>query len=151
MKNKIVIVSMAFISFLTNCQKESVNPSIEGTYVVNDYKALERYEDLRMCMMCGPMEIFPSKVLLVKSLEKYNLEIKGEHFKANSNLKESYSNTFANVIINEDRTTSTISFKGTVIGSIDNGNMKISDLIFEVGDKPSPLVDTKYFLVSAKK
>lgn len=142
---------MALISFLTNCQKESINPSIEGTYLVNDYKALERYEDPRMCLQCGPIEIFPVKISLIKVLEKYNLTVTGEHFKANSNLKESYSNIFTNLIINEGGTISTISFKGVIIGKVDNGNLQISNLIFEVGDKPNPIVDTKYFSIMAKK
>ena len=99
MKMKTLLVSMTLISFLTNCQKESVIPSIEGTYLVNESKALERYEDPRMCLQCGPLELFPSKISLVKISEKYNLTISGEHFKANSNIKESYSNIFSNVII----------------------------------------------------
>ncbi len=144
-------MSLTLISFLTDCQKESVNPSIEGNYLVNDFKALERYEDPKMCLQCGPMEVFPSKISLVKTSETYDLIITGEHFKANSNSKEPFSNLFRNIVVTEDRILSTISFKGLVIGQIENGNLKISNLIFEIGNKPSSLVDTKYFFINAKK
>ncbi len=151
MKNYISIIILTIITLIVACQKEQVNPSIEGTYLINNFKALERYEDPRMCLQCGPIEIFPSKIIITKTTDSYNLEIIGEHYKPNSVLKEPYSHLFKNVVLKEERNISILSFKGQIIGSIETLTFKGSDLIFEVNGNSNPIIDTKYTSIIAKK
>ncbi len=157
MKTNLIIVSLILISSLTQCQEKGLSPNIEGTYSVNAFDAKERYGDLGACIVCGPRDIFPSKATLIKSNDIYDLEIKGIKHPNPFDVskrgidKEEYSHLFKNITIKTDDSSIKLFFKEQLIGSIENDILKISNLIFEVGDKPNPIVDTKYISITAKK